>query len=228
MNLFKIDFLEKLKTLLKEAFKFKKYKAMPPAVAVFVGITFIPFVISSLMLAGTFAVLAFIFKIISYPFEFLRGLTNNEGREVKHATQFIIYFISWPLIFFGYVMISFILVAIAVIYALLTINTYIWSLGGFKFHVLITKAENIEITVNREYEPGTYIGYLAAWYGLLLIFIIVDLVVTLQYNNSNPYFFYPHGMLVFLPYGLSIIELFTILYTFIGFGPRPKEGIIYY
>ena len=36
MNLFKIDFLAKMSTLLKEAFKFKKYKAMHPALAVFV------------------------------------------------------------------------------------------------------------------------------------------------------------------------------------------------
>ena len=228
MNLFKIDFLEKLKALLKQAFTFKKYKAMTPVAAVFTGITVIPYVISTLALSAMYAITAFLFKVLSYPFDYLKDLLNGEGKEVKHATQFIIYAFSWPLIFLGYVLLAFLIVGLAVLYALISITSYIWSLGGFKFHVMITKSDDIEIEVNNKYKPATYIAYLVTFYGLLLLFLIIDLAVTLSYRGGYYGYYYPFGVTVLTPYGLPIMELFSILFIFIGFGPRPKGEISYF
>ena len=62
MNLFSTDYLSKVTSLLKEAFKFKKYKAMHPFFAVVVGITVIPFVLVSLLLSVYLIIACFLFK----------------------------------------------------------------------------------------------------------------------------------------------------------------------
>ncbi|MBQ9163094.1 MAG: hypothetical protein IJX74_07480 [Clostridia bacterium] len=151
MNLFEINYLDKLSALLKEAFKFKKYKAMPPALAVFVGILMLPFVLASFAVAATFAFLAFAFAVFTSPVKFLHTLVNKEGKDVLHATQFIVYLISWPFIFLCYSIMAFLLLLIIPAYAALSILLYVWSFGGFKFHLFMTESDNISITVEKKY-----------------------------------------------------------------------------
>ena len=65
MNLFSTDYLSKVTNLLKEAFKFKKYKAMHPFFAVVVGITVIPFVLVSLLLSVYLIIACFLSAFLS-------------------------------------------------------------------------------------------------------------------------------------------------------------------
>ena len=68
MNIFKINFLDKFHTLFSETIKFKKYRALPKAVAVFIHLPMIlvGLVTMSYFLAG--ALLSYFFKVLQAPF----------------------------------------------------------------------------------------------------------------------------------------------------------------
>lgn len=167
MNIFELDYLNCVITLLKEAFSFKKYKAMHPVLAVFTGIFMLPFVIGSSITAMTLIAVTFCFKVTKLPIDFLHDLMKSEGKDVHPATQFIIYFLSWSVVFSLYATLSLSLVVITVLYAFLSLETYIWTLGGYKFHALIGAAgEKIAIRARVNYRPKTP-----------LIFIIVCAVI---------------------------------------------------
>lgn len=157
MNLFQIDFLGKMATLLKEAFKFKKYRAMNPALAVFTGIFMLPLVAISFLITAILALLCFAFAVLSAPVKYLHGIVNNEGKEVKHATQAIVYLISWPMVFALYLAMSALLVAILPVYAALSITLYAWSVGGFKFHLFPHTQDDISIETSYHFPPAAMI-----------------------------------------------------------------------
>lgn len=223
MTLFEIDFLQKLGTLLREAFKFRKYKVMHPALAVFTGIFMIPLVLLTFILTAIIAPLEFFFSILTSPVKYLHAVVHDEGKSVMHATQFIIYFISWPLVFMMYAMMSFLLIIIIPIYALLSIVTYIWTLGGFKFHLYMTKYDDLSVEVN-----GRYL-----W--LPIIFIIVSSFIAIiipsvhgaihfvdLYANYIEDTFVESFVGSIYPTYLGILTLFASGYSFIGFSKNPK------
>jgi hypothetical protein len=79
MNFFDVDWLQKGADLMKEAFTFKKYKAMSPVLAVLSGIVMIPVVLLSFLLAAVYFLLSFFFSIEITPIKFLHGLITKEG-----------------------------------------------------------------------------------------------------------------------------------------------------
>ena len=224
MNLFEIDFLAKLTTLLKEAFKFKKYKAMSPVLAVFTGLLMLPIVVASFSVAASFAVLGFVFSVISAPVKYLHEIVRVEGKEVKHATQFIVYFLSWPTVFGLYVLMSFLLVLLLPTYALLSFLLYVWSLGGFKFHLLLNKVDDISIEVNGTYKLLPIVFVIIGGMVVFLIPLVhgivyyVDLYQDFMERLFAPTFF--GG--IYLVY-LSLHNAFATLYSLIGFARHPKE-----
>ena len=135
MKLFQIDYLKKTGALMKEAFTFKKYKAMHPALATFVGIFMSPFLVVGLLLATILAVFAFVVNLIFTPLKHVHSLFQSEAKDVKHATQAIIYAISWPIFYLVYFAFSWLFIFIYLLYALLSGVMYIFTLGGFKYHV---------------------------------------------------------------------------------------------
>lgn len=222
MNLFQIDFLGKMAALLKEAFKFKKYRAMHPALAVFTGIFMLPMVAVSFVVTALLTVLCFAFAVLSSPVKYLHGIVNNEGKEVKHATQTAIYLISWPVVFALYLVMSALLVAILPVYALLSIILYAWTLGGFKFHLFPNEADDISIEVTKRY------------FVLPLIFVILSALVAIGciVNGSVVFaklwmkylekwfplvFFGPNGL--FWTY-VGGHTAFAFLYSIIGFNRK--------
>lgn len=196
MTLFEIDFLQKLGVLLKEAFKFKKYKTMHPALAVFTGIFMIPLVLISFVLVAVVAVLEFFFSVLTSPVKYLHAVVHDEGKVVMHATQFIIYFISWPLVFMLYALMSFLIVLIVPIYALLSITVYIWTLGGFKFHLYMNKYEDISIETSGR----------CCW--LSIVFIIVSSFISIIVPSI-------HGVIHFVDLYANYIEN-TFIESFVG------------
>lgn len=165
MNLFQTDFLGKMATLLKEAFKFKKYRAMHPVLAVFTGIFMLPLVVISFVVTAVLAILCFAFAVLSAPVKYVHGIVNNEGKEVKHATQAIVYLISWPVILGLYLAMTLLILLILPVYAILSILLYAWSLGGFKFHLFPNTQDDISIEV-----PNRY-------FALPLVFVIVSAII---------------------------------------------------
>ena len=224
MQTIQIDFLAKISTLLKEIFKFKKYKAMHPALAVFTGILMLPFVVASFAVIGAYACLAFTFAIISSPVKYLHEILFAEGQKIKHLSQGIIYLISWPLVFGWYVVVSVYYIVLNLLYAVISILAFIWSLGGFKFHLFPQCAEDISIEVQGRYKvlPAVYVII-----GLIIVLIIPIIhgiclynVLWVDYNEDMfaDIFFY----LTYPPY-VYIHMLFSLLYSLIGFARFPKS-----
>lgn len=227
MNLFNIDLFQKTLDLIKETLKLKKYKAMPNILAIFVFIFMFPFIVLSFFIAALVLYAAFVIRVLKFPVESLRTLVNSEGKEIKHATQFIVYFISWPFIFVLYIIISFINIYIYVGYALLSCINYLWSLGGFKFHLFAEQADNISIQVNEKYNVTLLIAYVAIMAALVIFIQLIDginLYIEL-YEEYNEHLFleYYFSDLVFY---IRLGAIFSIFYGYIGLCPRPSTSVI--
>ena len=224
MNFFEIDFLTRMATLLKEAFKFKKYKAMHPVWAVFTGIFMLPIVLASFGVIAVLSVLGFVFSFVSYPVKYMHDILNKEGKEVKHATQAILYFISWPWIFLSYALVAVLLFVLIPIYAVLAILTYIWTLGGFKFHLFVNYTDDISIEVKGRYVflPIVYVGV-----GALVTFFIPLVHGFIHYAELYSLYLEKYFTLTFFggiyPSYIGIHIAFTVLYALIGFARHPRE-----
>lgn len=220
MNLFNIDYLNKTSVLLKEAFSFKKYKAMHPAFAIAVGIIMIPFVLFSLFVTVFLALLSFTFKTLKTPIDFMHSLMREEGQNVKHATQFIIYLVSWPLIFFLYAISSFLILQITLAYALLSLTAYIWTLGGFKRHLFVSDYSDISIEVNGKYRCLLPTIFLIVS-GILLI-ILPAIHGTVHYISLWVDYREHLFSLDFYDGYCNLSLLFSAIYSFVVFAPNPK------
>ena len=225
MNLFETDFLKKTKALLAEAFKMKKYNAMHLALSVCTFILMLPILLFSLIVAAILAVLCFTFTVLSSPVKYLHDLVHTEGQSVKHATQVVIYLISWPLVFFLYVLMSITLLLIIPTYALLSILLYAWSLGGFKFHLFANTHEDISVEVNGRYLVLPIVFIVIGALLLLLmplfhgIFLYADL-----YKNYMEAQFLDNFTSIYLGY-FYLHCIFAFLYSIIGFAAHAPKNI---
>lgn len=130
-------YFDKFVALLKEAFTFKRYKAIHLALAIIFGVLLIPVGLVFLSLAFCGLVTSFIFSIFNQPAKYLHSIVSKEGQSVKHATQAVLYFVCWPTIIFLYTLCAFMTICINFIYALTSIFGYAWTLAGYKFHVFL-------------------------------------------------------------------------------------------
>lgn len=229
MALFQIDYLKKTGALMKEAFTFKKYKAMHPALATFVGIFMSPFLIIGLLLTAILAVFAFVCNLLLTPLKHIHSLFQNEAKGVKHATQFIIYAISWPVFFLLYFAISLLFMLVYLLYAFISIFMYIFTLGGFKYHISPNAdSDDIAINVKGRYLalPIVTICISAVLFVAFVIFGIMAVVAFLGFlaeedeeiymalfNNTIVY-----GVIAGACAGVSL--LINMLMSLIGYAPR--------
>lgn len=214
-----IDYLAKTTDILKEAFKFKKYKAMNNVCAVFVGICMSPFVLISFVLAAFLYVTGFMFKLIATPIENIHNLAHSEGAEVKHATQVVIYLISWPLIFFWYTVISLMLLQLALLYAIFSCITYIWSLGGFKFHLFASDSDEISIEAYGKYNIILPLAYLIVMAVLLILIPLIRMLI--DCIDAQTFEYASEILTGYILQNLPITFAVSLLYSTIGFCPRP-------
>lgn len=185
MNFLNVDFAKGTTALFKEAFKFKKYKAMPAFFAVVVGICQIPFVLMSFVVAAIVYVFNFFIKIIAYPAEQIHGVVRHEKDEVRLGAEIVIYCVSWPTIFFLYSLLIFSTFLLNILYIFVALPTFIWSLGGFKFHLLLSDAKDIEKEVTGKYNKIVLIVFVSVL-ALLLIaaYVLPAVMVAVEYNQQ--------------------------------------------
>ena len=117
----KIDFLSRINKLWNVSFTFRSYKKLFPAASAISALVLWPFLLTSLLLSGFYYLYAFILKICSVPVDFLSKVMHEEGKEVKHATQAIVYFVAFPVIFFMYILISFFTINLVVLYFFISV-----------------------------------------------------------------------------------------------------------
>lgn len=224
MNLFEIDYFKGVLNLVKEAFTFKKYKAMHPVLAVLTGLFMIPFVVNSLLNTALLLVLTALLKVVKAPIDYLKDLTSSQGEKVHPATQFIIYFFSWPLIFVLYAVNALFVLVINILYASTSFNYYVWTLGGFKFHLLVKEQEDFVIEVNNNYSKGLIITFICVALAIFVVAPVIEGVITyivlyMNWMEQNFNFVLIYGKYLFI--GI----VFTMLYSLIGLAPRPIKEI---
>lgn len=220
---FSINYMEKTTRLLKEAFQFKKYKAMPLILAILVGIFMLPVALISAILAVAVYLPGYMFAIVSQPVESLHKLLNNEGKEVKHGTQALIYLLSWGFIFVAYASLASLSVVLTVLYSLFSIVTYLWTLGGFKFH-LFASEEDISIELDRKYNLFVPIVFIAVMAILLLVIPLFSSLAFLIDVKPEITLEFLKGLFTTKLHETDGIRfLFSVLYSAIIFAPFPKK-----
>lgn len=219
---FSINYVEKATAVLKEAFQLKKYKAMPIVLAIFVGIFMLPLAVASAVLGVLLYVLGYLFSVMVLPVQSVHKLLHDEGQSVKHATQFLVYLVSWGFVFISYVTLSFFIITLTVLYSLFSIFTYLWTLGGFKFHLFATE-ENIAIEVDGKYNiliPIIFISII----GVLLV--IVPLIRSGIFLIENQLPIEMFGTVFKAAFHETDTWRYVIaaLYSAILFAPGPKKA----
>lgn len=220
---FSINFVEKATAVLKEAIQLKKYKAMPLALAIPVGILMLPLVIASAIFAALVFVLGYLFSVVALPVQSLHKLMHDEGQNVKHATQFLVYLLSWGFIFATYASLTFFMVTLTVLYSLFSIFTYLWTLGGFKFHLFATD-EDIAVDVNEKYNILIPIIFIAAMAILLIIVPLINSVTFLIEYKPDITFKLLTELFKFKMHETDTLRfLVSAAYSAILFAPLPKK-----
>jgi hypothetical protein len=129
-----------IKQNMMEFLKFKNYHQMHIALAIFSFIVMLPFIIGTFVIFGLLSVVYFFFYLMGLPAEFLLSFIRQEGKEVKHATQTVIYIIGFPVIFLWYLYMSLSIFAIYIGNIFFEINRYYGSLAGVPFKANLGKA----------------------------------------------------------------------------------------
>ena len=130
-----MKFFETANRLAKEVFSLKRYAKMPKALAVFVGIFLAPFFVGFIFALGALFIASILFAIMQAPLDYLHRVLREEGDRVKTATQVVVYFFSWPFVFFLYIWYALLTLFIYIAYFVSVCFGYIISLGGIFFHV---------------------------------------------------------------------------------------------
>ena len=221
---FSTNFMQRATAVLTEAQQLKKYKAMPLWLAIPVGIFMLPIAIAAAVCAAIVYVLGYLFTVVSMPAQRLHKFLHDEGQSVQHATQVIVYLLSWSFVFTAYALLSFFLVMLTVVYSLFSILSYICTLGGFKFHLFATD-EAISIEVEEKYAiaiPVIYISCMVALLVLVPAIKTVSLIIEYDYIKAT----FQSFMKLFKTqlYDTANWRLFfSFIYSAIIFAPNPKK-----
>ena len=205
----------KMKNMILEILKFKQYKRMNLAFKILVAILELPFVLLLLLSVGSFYLSYAFFRLISEPIDFINNLIKEEGKEVKHASQFIIYFFGFPVVLIGTVFTSVLTFFIFLEFLLSSIYGEVVSLHGFKFQPFISKADDdFSISISEEkfllWRPLTFV----ITGGIILITSLV-LLILFSIDWAEVYRLY--GAFLILCF---IYILFVLLYSLLGFNQK--------
>jgi len=180
---FSANFTERAKAVLKEVLQLKKYKAMPKFLAVLVGIFMLPLIVGSFVCAGLVFISGYLYSVISLPVQSLHKLLKDEGKEVKHGTQVVIYFLSWGLVFGAYALLSLLLISLTILYTVFAFLSYLWTLGGLKFHAFAAE-QDLSVQVEGKYKTWVPVVFVAVMAALL---VLVPAVKTVIFFVENDY-----------------------------------------
>lgn len=213
-------FYDRFIRLLNEFLEFKRYKKMPLILRIFVSICLTPFFLLFFIFFLISLLQSWIFIIIETPIRMLHEIVTKEGEKVKHATQFIIYFISWPFIFLFYISYAFMTLTLAILYVFTSIFGYVASLGGYKFHVS-AHTESIE----KDFYESKYIPQSTVFFAInafmLLAFSIFVIITYSMYSSYYSYYFFTLLIIGAIIYG-SFYILFCFIYIPISFARKDK------
>ena len=175
-----MDYGYLVENLLNEAKRGIQYQSMNKICKILLIIGFIPLIISTVLSVCGYYVLLFFYKGFSAPLEYLHQLVKKEGQEVKHATQFAIYWIAFPFIFVLYVFQAMAAVMFYFAWFGLMVNVYLVTLGGVKWQPFLMDVKFDDEVSEYDLEPGD--KGVTIFTGVLML---VDLLVAIGVLTSG-------------------------------------------
>ena len=222
---FSVNFMQRTSAVLTEAAKLKKYKAMPLGLAIATGVLMLPVAIVGAVFAVLLYVLGYLFSVISLPTQKLHKLLHDEGQSVKHATQFIIYGLSWTFVFSAYAALTFFMIVLTVLYSIFSILAYICTLGGFKFHVFATE-EDISVDVDGTYNVLVPVIFIAGIAVLLILLPLIKTVVEIaKYDLKATFKMIMEMLKTQIVAARGWRFLFAAVYSLAVFAPNPTKKV---
>lgn len=186
-----------MEKLLREAFSFKKYKALPLPIAIIIGILLFPIWLIAAFCVGAYLLCEVVVSLLDYPVECFHDLVRNEGKEVKAATQVFIYIFGWPVILFFKFWILMLGALNYVFFFCSTLTLYFATLCGVTFDVKMKG----EVERNTTPEPRTRAskkkGVITLIVLILMLFPLLPLLFVV--------------LIVTLP-----IDMFVLIFLFFG------------
>ncbi len=128
MNLSKTYF-----DLVKESTRLRAFRGAGILQGIFLAIALLPFILIYAVDMLIYGALIVTFKLLSTPFDYLHNFVKSEGESVKHATQAVIYFASFPLLLFIKFIMAFTVLFLCIAHLIVSAIGYIASFGGIKF-----------------------------------------------------------------------------------------------
>ncbi len=128
-----MDLLDTYNSLLKESLMLKSYRHLKLWQAILVALVLLPFILSYVLIMLIYGIAAIIYKLISCPFDYLYGFVKQEGKEVNHATQAVIYIVAFPLIFFLRCIMAFMIFYMSIVHLSASLDGYVATFGGITF-----------------------------------------------------------------------------------------------
>ena len=132
--------------LIAEAKRGVRFQGMGSAKKVLLIIGLIPLIVYTFFSVVSYYVLLFFYKGFTAPLEYLHRIVKDESKDVKHATQFAVYWIAFPFVFFLYVMQSFAAFMFYFQWFGLMVCMYLVTLGGVKFQPFLMDVKYDEET----------------------------------------------------------------------------------
>ena len=210
----------KMKNMILELLKFKQYKRMHLAFKILVAILEFPFILILLLSVGAFYLTYAIFRSISEPIDYINNLIKEEGKEVKHASQFIIYFFGFPVILIGTIFTSGLTFFIFFEFLFSSIFGEVVSLHGFKFQPFISQTDDdFSISISEEkfklWRPLTFVIIGG-------IFLIIQIVLLILCYVDWGEFYHLYEVFLLLCF---IYILFFFPYSLLGFNQKQSGDI---
>ena len=210
----------KMKNMILELLKFKQYKRMHLAFKILVAILEFPFILLLLLSVGSFYLTYAIFRSISEPIDFINNLIKEEGKEVKHASQFIIYFFGFPVVLIGTIFTSGLTFFIFFEFLFSSIFGEVVSLHGFKFQPFISQTDDdFSISISEEkfklWRPLTFVIIGG-------IFLIIQIVLLILCYVDWGEFYHLYEVFLLLCF---IYILFFFPYSLLGFNQKQSGDI---
>lgn len=113
------------------------------------------------------------FALLTTPFSRIHTFLKKERDENHVAVNCVLYFLSWGVVFFGYILNAVLTCMFYIAYFMTATLGYLASFGGIKFHIIPTD-ETILNTEDKKFGTVAIIGYTLAAIGLLLLLICLS------------------------------------------------------
>ena len=161
-----MDLFKKFKDLVDESLLCRSYKEMSVAQRVLCLIAVAPFIALYVVMLLAYAAIAVVYRFACDILEYVHSFIKNERTGVRHATEFFIYILVFPLVFAMRLINAVIAVVLMIVHFFVSMIGYVATFGGIKFRPFLF--DDVDRT-----EKGSFAKHCKS---ALVVFIVLGLV----------------------------------------------------